>query len=133
MSQSDELDCIIFWSLDEKDIEIDSFDCSPKALIFFDKRGYDYILDENFVTLVRMGGSTFAYKMSVDEFDPQYLFNGIEYGHRVDSNCMDYIIIRNYIAIPCSYFNLIYLETTKNADYNNKNFDLDGMVYMINQ
>lgn len=45
---------------------------------------------------------------------------------------MDYIVIRNYIAIPCSYFNLIYLDATKSVNINDKNFDLDGMVYMIN-
>lgn len=70
MSQSETLDSIVFWSMDEKDIEIDSFDCTPKALIFFDKKGYDYILDEGYVILVRMGGKTLAYKLSVDEFDP---------------------------------------------------------------
>lgn len=45
MVYSDSLDSIIFWSLDDKDIEIDSFDCSSKALIFYDSKGRDYILD----------------------------------------------------------------------------------------
>lgn len=46
---------------------------------------------------------------------------------------MDYVVIRNYMAIPCSYFNLIYLDEYKNGSYNEKNFDIDGLCYIINQ
>lgn len=46
---------------------------------------------------------------------------------------MDYIVIRNFLAIPCSYFNLIYLDVNKNSNITDKNFDIDGNVFMINQ
>jgi hypothetical protein len=46
---------------------------------------------------------------------------------------MDYIVIRNFIAIPCSYFNLIFIDQNKKASYNDKNFDIDGLCYIIKQ
>jgi hypothetical protein len=46
---------------------------------------------------------------------------------------MEYIVIRNFIAIPCSFFNLVYLDATKGENYTDKNYDIDGAVYMNNQ
>lgn len=40
----------------DRDIEVDSFACSTSAMIFFDKVGQDYILDEDYITMVRMSG-----------------------------------------------------------------------------
>lgn len=53
MRQSDQVDSIVFWKMDS-DIELDAFACSHRALIFFDSRGFDYILDEEFMIIVRM-------------------------------------------------------------------------------
>lgn len=62
-----------------------------------------------------------------------YLFKGLTFGHRVDTEFMDYIVIRNFIAIPCSFFSLIFMEQNKNGNYHDRNFDIDGLCYIINQ
>lgn len=67
MSQSEVKDSFMFWSM-ETDIEVDSFACSTSALIFYDKVGYDYILDDDYITMVRMSGRVRCYQMSVNEF-----------------------------------------------------------------
>ena len=58
-------------------MEVDAFACSNKALIFFDSRGYDYILDEEYMIIVTMSSRCKSYKLSVTEFETKYLFKGI--------------------------------------------------------
>jgi hypothetical protein len=45
MQQTEDLDEVIIWSLNENDCEVDSFDILPNAEIIFDKEGNDYIID----------------------------------------------------------------------------------------
>jgi hypothetical protein len=77
-----------------------------------------------------MSARCLCFKISVDEFDPESFFKGIEYGCRVDPDKIGFLVIKNFLAIPFSYFNLIYREEFKdNIDSNN--FDVDGLNYLI--
>lgn len=46
------------------------------------------------------------------------------------NNC-EYLLIKNFIALPQSYFSMIYKENLRLDQIDNTNFDIDGLNYII--
>lgn len=120
---------MIFWDM-ENEIEIDYFDVSPSADVFYDIEGNEFILDKDCITIVKDGGRCMSFHISISEFDKRKLFKGIGNGHRIDGKNMDYIVIKNFFALPVSYFNLIYKNSLRLDLINDSNFDVDGLNYI---
>jgi hypothetical protein len=51
-----------------------------------------------------MGAKVKVYDLSVSHFDKQYLYLGIDKGHRVEPMNLNFMIVRNYLALGMSYF-----------------------------
>lgn len=82
------------------------------------------------LTIIQNGGRCLAFKVSIDEFEDRFLFKGIEYGVRMGENC-EYMVIKNFLSLPQSYFNLVYKEYLRIDLIDDTNFDLDGLNYII--
>jgi hypothetical protein len=82
------------------------------------------------MVISKMSAKCKFFNVSVDEFEKKLNFQGLEYGYRADSDNLEFVLIKNFIAIPYSFFNLIYKEEFK-EEINSSNFDIDGLNYII--
>eukprot|EP00347_Sterkiella_histriomuscorum_P007705 403347881 len=129
---SEQIDTVMIYDV-QAQVEIDSFDVHPTAEKFFDKEGNLYILNQDEITIGSMNLKTLSYNIDISEFDKQYLYFGLDKGCRVNSQTMDFILIRNYIGLGQSYLQLIAREDLQFSYYSEENMNVEMSLSIQNK
>ncbi|CDW91232.1 wd-40 repeat protein [Stylonychia lemnae] len=132
ISSSENLDNAIIYDF-QNDIEVDSYDISAQAETFFDQNGHAYFLDQDYVIMSQINAKILSYQLIESSFEKQYLYFGLDKGHRVCPMTKNFILIRNYLAIGQSYLSLMMILEEKGYELNDSNFSIEIANYISKQ
>jgi len=134
--QSVQEDCIILWDLLD-DVEIDSFDTSHEAKVFYDKLGDSYITEGNNVIVCKQNVKLSAYEVGdssiLSKDSMQFDFSK---GHRFDHKFHNWILFYEHIALSYSFMTFVIRGKSQEMQVledENYLFDRDQYNFIINR
>ena len=125
---------MIIWDLN-KDLEQESFDLDSNALFFQDSKGSPYLAEKNYIINCRSGCRQLCYNFKVSDFDVENATFRFQYGHRVENDTENWIILRNFINLSFSYMTFIIKENFEKNGHqlNDFVFDIEGNDFLFNK
>lgn len=104
--QSIASDCFILWNMD-KNIEIEAFDLSTRAVCLYDSKGSSYIAEDDRILICNQGVSLKSYNVETFESKKNNLQFKYFKGHRFDYKNHNWILFSEYISLSFSFMTLV--------------------------